>query len=98
MIVVYHPEVQSDFNAALDYYEDAGANLADRFEAEFRVAMAAIAEHPRRFPFYLRSRIFRRARLPSFRYVVVFREVGSGVRVLVLKSEKRHPRLGLGRR
>ena len=98
MTVVYHPAVQSDFNDAIDYYEAAGSNLADRFETEFKVAVAAIAAAPRQFPFYLRSRTYRRVRLRSFRYVVVYREQASDVRVMVLKSEKRSPRFGLGRR
>ena len=63
MTLVYHPAVQSDFNAALDYYEAEGARLADRFEAEFKVAIAAVAAAPRQFPFYLRSRTYRRIRL-----------------------------------
>lgn len=98
MTFVYHPAVQSDFNAAIDYYEAAGIHLADRFEAEFKAATAAIAVAPRQFPFYLRSRTYRRIRLRSFRYVVVYREQAGGVRVIVLKSEKRSPRFGLGRR
>ncbi|MBL9201591.1 MAG: type II toxin-antitoxin system RelE/ParE family toxin [Opitutaceae bacterium] len=98
MTVVFHPAVQSDFNQALDYYEAAGLNLAERFESEFRKAMAAIAANPRQFQFYMRSRIFRRVRLPSFPYVAVYREQAFGVRVLVLKSEKRRPRFGLSRR
>jgi len=94
----YHPAVKADFNQAVDYYEAAGAHLADRFEAEFYRAIAAIKSAPRRFPFYLRSTTFRRVRLKSFPFVVLFRERVGGVRVFVLKHEKRHPRLGLSRR
>ncbi len=94
----YHPAVQADFNEALDYYEAAGEHLADRFEAEFYLAIAAIKSAPRRFPFYFQSTTFRRVRLKSFPFVVLFRERAGGVRVTVLKHEKRHPRLGLSRR
>jgi hypothetical protein len=72
--------------------------LADRFEAEFYLAIAAIKSAPRRFSFYLHSTTFRRARLKSFPFVILFRERVGGVRVFVLKHEKRHPRLGLSRR
>jgi len=35
MTLEFHPAVQQDFNAAIDYYVAAGgAHLADRFEAE----------------------------------------------------------------
>lgn len=97
MTLVYHPSVQSDFNDALDYYETEGARLADRFEAEFKAAIAAVVAAPRQFPYYLRSRTYRRIRLRSFRYVIVYREHAGGIRVTVLKSEKRHPRFGIAR-
>ncbi len=94
----YHPAVQADFNEALDYYDAAGEHLADRFETEFFLAIAAIKSAPRRFPFYVQSTTFRRARLKNFPFVILFRERVSGVRVFVLKHEKRHPQLGLRRR
>ena len=97
MTLVYHPAVQADFNEALDYYEAAGEHLADRFEAEFKSAIVAVKSGPRRFPFYLRSRLYRRVRLKNFPFVVIYREHAGSVRVTVLKHEKRHPRFGLSR-
>lgn len=94
----YHPAVQADFNEALDYYEAAGAHLADRFEAEFNAAIAAIKAAPRRFPFYLQHPTFRRVHLKNFPFVVLYRERSGGICVTVLKHEQRHPRLGLSRR
>ena len=94
----YHSAVQADFNEALDYYEAAGAHLADRFEAEFYAAIAAIKSAPRRFPFYLQRTTFRRVHLKNFPFIILYRERSAGIRVTVLKHEKRHPRLGLSRR
>lgn len=94
----YHPAVQADFNEALDDYDAAGEHLADRFETEFFLAIAAIKSAPRRFPFDVQSTTFRRARRKIFPFVILFRERVGGVCVFVLKYEKRHSRLGLRRR
>ena len=74
MTMVSHPAVQRDFNEALDYYEaEGGIHLADRFEAEFRICIAAVKAGPTRFPFYQRSDRFRRIRLRSFPFLIVYR-------------------------
>jgi plasmid stabilization system protein ParE len=97
--IEFHPAVQGDFNQALDYYEaEGGVHLADRFEGEFRACIAAIGAAPRQFSFYLKSDTLRRIRLESFPYVVVYRERGTVIRILLLKHERRHPRFGSGRK
>lgn len=99
MRLEFHPAVQNDFNAALDYYEaEGGTHLADRFEEEVRSSIEAIKAGSARFPFYQKSDRFRRTRLKSFPYIIVYRENAAGVRVSVLKHERRHPRLGMARR
>lgn len=99
MTLEFHPAVQRDFNEALDYYEaEGGIHLADRFEAEFRVCIAAVKAGPTRFPFYQRSDRFRRIRLKSFPFLVVYRATTATVRVVLLKHERRHPRFGMSRR
>jgi plasmid stabilization system protein ParE len=95
----FHPAVQHDFNAALDYYEaQGGRHLADRFEEEVRSCLSAIKAGPAQFAFYQKSDRFRRIRLKSFPYIIVYRESPASVRVSVLKHERRHPRFGLARR
>ena len=97
--IEFHPAVQEDFNQALDYYEaEGGLHLADRFEGEFCACVAAIKRAPRQFSFYLKSDVLRRIRLESFPYVIVYREKGAVVRIVLLKHERRHPRFGMGRR
>jgi plasmid stabilization system protein ParE len=99
MRLEFHPAVQNDFNSAVDYYEaEGGPNLADRFKEEVRHCLAAITAGPTHFSFYNRSDRFRRIRLKSFPYVIVYRESAAVVRVSVLKHERRHPRFGIGRR
>jgi plasmid stabilization system protein ParE len=47
----FHPLVQKDINEILEYYEsEAGLEVADRFETEFRMAISAIRNGPRHFP------------------------------------------------
>lgn len=92
MTLTFHPQVQRDFDDAIAHYESAGgSHLADRFDAELRITLSCIKAAPTRFPPYNRSQIFRHARLKDFPYVVVYREVADGVRVTILRHERRHP-------
>ncbi len=98
MTLEFHPAVQQDFNAAIDYYAtEGGGHLADRFEAELRDCLAAIKSGPRQYDFCQGSTAFRRIRLRSFPYLVVYREKLDVVRVTILKHEKRNPRFGMKR-
>ena len=92
MTLIFHPQVQQDFDDAIAYYEAAGgSHLADRFEAGLHASLSAIKAAPTRFPFYNRSKVFRRMRLKDFPYIVIYREIVGGVRVIVLRHERRHP-------
>ena len=98
MTVHYHPAVQQDFNDALAYYEaEGGRRLADRFEAEFKAGIEAIKAGPTAFARYHGNPLFRRIRLEHFPYVVLYREIPDGIRITLLKHERRHPLYGLTR-
>ncbi|NBQ58059.1 MAG: hypothetical protein EBU32_06690 [Opitutaceae bacterium] len=98
MTLEFHPAVQQDFNAAIGYYAaGGGGHLADRLEAELRDCLAAIKSGPRQYAFYQGSTAFRRIRLRSFPYLVVYREKVDVERVTILKHEKRHPCFGMKR-
>ena len=59
MRLEFHPAVQKDFNAAVDYYEaEGGTHLADSFEEEVRDCIAAINAGPTRFSFTKRATAF----------------------------------------
>ena len=95
----YHPLVQKDLNEALDYYEsEAGLEISDRFETEFRRAISAIRRAPRHFPFYQKQRTFRRCLMTTFPHIILFREANDHVKIMVLKHVKRAPAFGLRRR
>ena len=95
----FHPLVQRDLNEILDYYEvEAGPEVADRFEVEFRTAIAGIKADPRHYPFYQKQRRYRRCLLRTFPHIILFRDSGTYVRIMVLKHVKRAPNFGLRRR
>ena len=63
----FHPLVQRDLYEILEYYvSEGGQETADRFESEFRAAIATIQRNPRHFPFYQKQRRYRRCRLSTF--------------------------------
>jgi plasmid stabilization system protein ParE len=96
--LTFHPLVQKDLNEILAYYEsEAAPEVADRFVAEFRSAVASIKDNPRHFPFYLNQRRYRRCRLSTFPHLILYRETAGFVRVMVLKHVKRAPGFGLRR-
>ncbi len=98
MTLSFHPAVQRDFNDAIAHYAaEGGDHLADRFEAEFRLCLTAIKSGPTQFPPYHGSPLFRRVRLKSFPYLIVYRSTSASARVTLLKHERRHPLYGLQR-
>jgi plasmid stabilization system protein ParE len=77
----------------LSYYEEeAGPEVAGRFETEFRAVAAAIEENPQRFHRVAGSSL-RRANFRSFPYHLLFDETPDGPRITVL----RHPDFGMKR-
>lgn len=99
MTVQYHPAVQGDLNEALAHYAEAGGpHLAIRFETDFRNCVAAIKAAPTAFAHYHQSPVFRRVRLKHFPFIILYREIPAGLRVTLLKHERRHPLHGLERR
>jgi plasmid stabilization system protein ParE len=97
MALIFHRLVQKDLRAVLQYYEEeGGTGLADRFFAELDALNGEIEREPQRF--HPAAHGLRRANLTRFPYHLLFREVTAGVRVLVLRHHKRHPRFGSERK
>ncbi len=97
--LTFHPLLQTDFNEIIDYYhEEAGPHVADRFEAEFRTAIDEIKTDPRRFPFYLSQRRYRRHSLRTFPHLILYLESPDTLRIMIVKHVKRNPSFGLRRR
>ncbi|MBN8418892.1 MAG: type II toxin-antitoxin system RelE/ParE family toxin [Verrucomicrobia bacterium] len=98
MNLTFHPAVERDVKAILAYYtKEGGERLADRFFSELQARFVEIAAHPTRFPYYLGNGFLRRATLHKFPHLILYRVMPDGVRVSVVKHEKRHPNYGLWR-
>jgi plasmid stabilization system protein ParE len=97
MRLVLHPEVYSDIDTIMRYYEEAATTqLADEFYAELRHLVSEAAARPESFA--VRERDIRRVNLHRFPYHFLFRVLGDAVRILVVRHHSRHPSLGARRR
>jgi len=98
MNLEFHPGVQSDVNEILSYYEDEDSVvLADRFYTALQKQLVKVAEHPERFSPYPPNPKFRRAFIPRFPHIILFRMKGDKPRITAVKHHRQHPRRGLSR-
>lgn len=92
-----HPEAERDIAGALDFYaEQAGPLVAQRFLREFERVAALLVEHPRFGAPIQRGR--RTFPLRVFPYSVIYRDLETGVRILVVRHQHRKPGYGGTRR
>ena len=97
MQATFNLRVQSDVNRILAYYEmQSDLELADAFFDEFKVKVRLALENPKRYPIYAKS--FRKARLNRFPYHFLYRQTSAGIRVFVVRHNRRHPHTGMNRR
>ena len=84
-------------NEVLGYYEkEAGKSLADRFFTAFFSALDEALESPKSC--HPATQGLRRAKIHDFPYHFLFRETPNGIRILVLRHDRRHPSYGMTRR
>jgi plasmid stabilization system protein ParE len=94
--VIFNHLVRKDLHEVLSFYEQEGSSaLADRFFEIFTQVATRASENPRFFPPVTDH--LRRANLPDFPYHILFREKPWGIRVLVLRHDRRHPNFGMRR-
>ena len=98
-MVIYHPEVRRGLNGVLRYYEDeGGVLLADRFFDASIDTVNQAKEAPRKFHPAEKDPVLRRVQIEKFPYHFLYREMDYGIRVSVLRHDKRHPSFGMRRR
>ncbi len=97
MKAVLHPGVEHDLEQAAAFYErEASPALAARFIAEYDRAIALLLAHSSAGT---PSGDFRRTfPLAGFPYSIVYREMNYGIRILVIRHNRRRPNLGDRRR
>ena len=94
--VIFHRLVQRDMDGVLRYYrEEASHSVASRFFTAFLETVDRVSLNPQAFHFA--SPVYRRANIHGFPYHFLFREMQSGIRVLVLRHDRRHPSYGMRR-
>lgn len=92
----FHPHVRRDALQALRHYDSISDSLGDDFWEKFKEACLRVEQQPERFHFD--SSGWRRANLERFPYHLLFFEELDGVRIMVMRHDRRNPRFGLGRK
>jgi plasmid stabilization system protein ParE len=83
----YHPLVQRDVSEILRHYDGISPRLGDEFWAELMQLLGLISEKPQIFHFTDRG--LRRATLRRFPHHLLFREGSAGIRVIVVRHDRR---------
>ena len=95
--VIFHRLVQRDMDGILRYYrEEASDSVAERFFDTFLQTVDLAVSNPKGFHFA--NPVYRRADLTGFPYHFLYRELSQGIRVVVLRHDRRHPSFGIRRR
>ncbi|MGB7070498.1 MAG: type II toxin-antitoxin system RelE/ParE family toxin [Pyrinomonadaceae bacterium] len=97
MIVILHPEVDSDLLKAMEYYErEAHSELALEFYVEFRRCAGEIGRRPASF--LSASNGLRRMNLRRFPFHILFDILDeSTVEIFVVKHDRRDQDFGIDR-
>ena len=97
MKIDLHPDAEQDVAEAAAFYEQEGsAALSARFLTEFERASKLVLANPGLGTPRARGR--RGFRTIGFPYTVIYREMPRGVRILVVKHDRRRPGYGGSRR
>ncbi|MBW8073647.1 MAG: type II toxin-antitoxin system RelE/ParE family toxin [Ferrovum sp.] len=92
-----HPGAEHDIANALDFYsEQAGLVVAERFLEEFERIAKLLVEHPSLGTPMTRGR--RTFPLKVFPYLIVYRNLENGIRILIVRHQHRKPGHASGRR
>jgi plasmid stabilization system protein ParE len=96
MRVVYHQDVQSDVNQALERYRSISPQLAEMLWDELQANFTRIKKNP--LACHFETAPFRRANLKRFPYAILYRVFSERVKIIVIKHVKRRSDFGLKRR
>jgi plasmid stabilization system protein ParE len=96
MRLAYHPLVQRDVSGILRHYDQISPRLGDEFWAELMRLIELVSQKPERFHFADRG--LRRANMRRFPYHLLFRQSPGGIRVIVVRHDRRHPTYGTRRK
>jgi len=92
---------KSEIDAAYDHLSRQSPGLGDRFLDEVSAALSAIEQRPLSFAkveTLISNREYRRALLPTFPYVVIFRLVDEAAVIVAVAHSRRRPNYWVRRR
>ena len=97
MTLSIHPGAEQDIADAIDFYkEHAGPRVAAAFLNEFNRVATLLLERPRLSAATSKGR--RVFAMRVFPYSVVYRELPDGIRIIVVRHQRRKPSFGGARR
>lgn len=85
----FHPEAETEFLAAVDWYEERSAGLGGDFAAEIHAAIQRAVAMPLAWPPV--DGEIRRVLANRFPYGVLYASRGSSVYILAVMHLRRHP-------
>ncbi len=95
MNAIFHPEADTEFQEAIEYYEAESAGLGVRFYLEVMAVVARIEAHPRAWP-RLRGSV-RKGLVPGFPYKLLYTIEPEQLYVVAVMHGKRQPGYWAGR-
>lgn len=87
--IIFDPEAQTEFLAAVRYYEDCQPGLGRRFRLLVETAVQKIVESP--FLYRIIKAPFRRHLLPKFPYSIIYTIEPDHIRIIAIAHNKRKP-------
>ena len=94
-LAIFDPEAQSEFLAAVRYYEDSQIGLGRRFRNLVESGVKKITETP--FLYRTVKAPFRRYLFPKFPYSIIYSIEPDHVRIIAVAHNKRKPGYWLDR-
>lgn len=89
MEIVFHPDVDSELNEAVEFYEQCGSNLGEKFINDTYSTLDMIAFSPESFP---KRRLGTRSKLLNeFPFQVIYRVKSNTVFVYSISHTHRKP-------
>ena len=89
MTYSFHPHAEKELEEIEKHYDGIREALADRFRAEFELAILRILKFPTGW--HSLSELVRRCRLNSFPYGIIYRLKGDEIRILAVMHNRRAP-------
>ncbi len=88
--IVFHPEAQAEFDAAVAWYEVQRPGLGRDLQDEVEAATLLIQRHPQLSPLYKNTQ-FRKRLLRRFPYKIFYLELDSTIWIAAVAHHKRKP-------